>query len=143
MVAYRGPREGHDAWQGDAYHQYIMDRTAEHIGHPVEKAHELHMMRKGVLKGLLEEAGPLPKDIPEKAMMHQANVNRAHPEYEHACARRKRLCNHDEAKAHWTRMQELLTEHHEVGTTQKRQLEIHAELKGLQDKVAQIEERLT
>jgi hypothetical protein len=142
MVAYRGPRDGHAAWQGDAYHQYLMDRTAEHIGHPVEKAHELHQMSKDELKARLTAAGPIRKEIHREAMEHQAAVNRAHPSYSQAVNRRAKLVKHDDAKSHFGRITELLTEHHAHGTSTDRQLEIHAELKAIQDKLAHIENTL-
>jgi hypothetical protein len=142
MVAYKGPREGHDAWQGDAYHEFLMRRTAEHIGHPVEKAHELHMLNKDHLKERLNAAGSLSRDVHREAMEHQAIVNRAHPSYSAALNRRARLVKHDDAKSHFGRITELLTEHHAHGTSTDRQLEIHAELKAIQDKLAHIENTL-
>jgi hypothetical protein len=140
MVAYRGPREGHDAWQGDAYHLFLMQKTAELISHPVELAHELHLMDREILKAKLA-SGSLPKDVHDEAMQHQANVNRQHPDYQRVCARRKKLVEHEEAKAHFDKITELLAEHR-GNVSQERQLEIHAELKGLTNRLTQIENSL-
>jgi hypothetical protein len=142
MVAYRGPRDGHDAWQGGAYHQHLMEATADHIGHPKHLAHELAEMNKEELKTRLRSAGPLPQGIHKKAMEHQAAVNRAHPSYPQALKRRAKLVQHDDAKSHFGRITELLTEHHAHGTSTDRQLEIHAELKAIQDKLTHIENTL-
>jgi hypothetical protein len=128
MVAYRGPRDGHDAWQGDAYHQHLMEATADHIGHPKHLAHELAEMNPQELKTRMESAGPISKGLHKKAMEHQAAVNRAHPSYSQALKRRAKLVKH--------------AEHHAHGTSTDRQLEIHAELKAIQDKLAHIENTL-
>jgi hypothetical protein len=142
MVAYQGPREGHDAWQGDEYHFHLMRRVARHIGHPEHEAHMMAHMSKDELKVRLEAAGPIPREAIDEARLHQAKVNRAHPEFNRVAARRAKLCEHNEAQDHFRRIHELLTEHHEHGTTTDRQLEIHAELRDIQAKISHIENGL-
>jgi hypothetical protein len=142
MVAYRGPREGHDAWQGDAFHQHLMERFADHIGHPKHLAHEMATMDRNVLKARLTAAGPIPEGSLKAALRHQANVNREHPYYEKVANRRKKLVEHNEAQYHFKRIQELLNDHNVHGTSQERQLAIHAELKEIQDKLAHLEEHI-
>jgi hypothetical protein len=62
MVAYRGPRDGHDAWQGDAYHQFLIEATADHIGHPKHLAHELAEMNKEELRLGCDQPGLFPRE---------------------------------------------------------------------------------
>jgi hypothetical protein len=142
MVAYRGPREGHDAWQGDAFHFKMMEKVAEHIGHPVEQAHLMAEMPREILRERAKASGPLPVAALHEARKHQAHVNRAHPHYEKVANRRKKLVEHSEAQYHFKRIQELLNEHNVHGTSQERQLAIHAELSEIQDKLAHLEEHI-
>jgi hypothetical protein len=131
MVAYRGPREGHDTWQGDAYHRYWMEATAEHIGHPKHLAHELAGMNRDVLKARISAAGSLPKGINKAAMEHQAEVNREHESYHRVSKVRERLVKHPKAQAIFQRQHDLLKETHGM-VSPERNLEVHAELNRLQ-----------
>jgi phosphoglycolate phosphatase-like HAD superfamily hydrolase len=132
MVAYQGPREGHDAWQGDEYHFHLMRRVARHIGHPEHEAHTLAHMPKEELKSRLEAAGPIPREAIDEARLHQAKVNREHESYERVRKVRERLVKHPKAQEHFQRIHDLLAEHREHGVSTERQLEIHEELRDVQ-----------
>jgi hypothetical protein len=131
MVAYRGPREGHDAWQGDAFHFRMMRHVAEHIGHPVEQAHLLAEIPREILRERAKAAGPLPVKALHEAREHQAQVNREHESYHRVRKVRERLVKHPKAQAIFQRQHDLLKETHGI-VSPERNLEIHAELNKLQ-----------
>src|SRR4051812_9146042 len=110
MVAYRGPREGHDAWQGDEFHFHLMRRVARHIGHPEHEAHMMAFMPKDELKSRLEAAGPIPRGALDEARLHQAKVNREHESYHRDRKVRERLVKHPKAQAIFQRQHDLLKE---------------------------------